>query len=83
MAETDTHINTLIYLREALRDYFRDDPQVYVAGNLFLPLGEYLSPPPVGYRPEEGGYRREAGERPVSEESGLELWVIVRTVHRQ
>ncbi|HID64173.1 MAG TPA: hypothetical protein EYP49_15750 [Anaerolineae bacterium] len=36
MAETDTHINTLIYLREALRDYFRDDPQVYVAGNLFL-----------------------------------------------
>lgn len=36
MAETDAHINTLIYLREALRDYFRDDPQVYVAGNLFL-----------------------------------------------
>ena len=36
MAETDVHINTLIYLREALRDHFRDDPQVYVAGNLFL-----------------------------------------------
>lgn len=36
MAETDGHINTLIYLREALRDHFRDDPQVYVASNLFL-----------------------------------------------
>jgi Uma2 family endonuclease len=36
MAETDTHINLLIYLREALVDYFRDDPNVYVAGNLFV-----------------------------------------------
>lgn len=36
MAETDTHINLLIYLREALSDYFRDAPDVYVAGNLFL-----------------------------------------------
>nr|HID13754.1 Uma2 family endonuclease [Anaerolineae bacterium] len=36
MAETDTHINLLIYLREALADYFRDDPNVYVAGNLFV-----------------------------------------------
>jgi Uma2 family endonuclease len=36
MAETDTHINVIIYLREALRDYFRDKPQVYVAGNLML-----------------------------------------------
>lgn len=36
MAETDTHINQLIYLREALNDYFRDDPNVYVAGNLFV-----------------------------------------------
>ncbi len=36
MAETDTHINQLIYLREALADYFRDDPNVYVAGNLFV-----------------------------------------------
>jgi hypothetical protein len=26
----------VIYLREALRDYFRDDPQVYVAGNVLL-----------------------------------------------
>ena len=36
MAETDTHIKLLIYLREALADYFRDDPNVYVAGNLFV-----------------------------------------------
>ena len=36
MAETDAHINLLIYLREALADYFRDDPNVYVAGNLFV-----------------------------------------------
>ncbi len=36
MAETDIHANVLIYLREALKDYYRDDPQVYVAGNLFL-----------------------------------------------
>ncbi|TEU12949.1 MAG: Uma2 family endonuclease [Anaerolineales bacterium] len=149
MAETDVHINTLIYLREALRDHFRDDPQVYVAGNLFLyyeegdirqvvapdvfvvkgvpkgdrrtyklweegdkgpqvvfevssrstrkedlgpkkgtyemlgvreyflfdPLGEYLEPPLVGYWLEESGYRREAGERLVSEVLGLELRV--------
>jgi Uma2 family endonuclease len=36
MAETDAHIDLLIYLREALSDYFRDDPDVYVAGNLFV-----------------------------------------------
>ena len=36
MAETDVHIKALIYLREALRDFYRDDPQVYVASNLFL-----------------------------------------------
>jgi Uma2 family endonuclease len=36
MGETDVHIDALIYLREALRDYFRDDPQMYVAGNMFL-----------------------------------------------
>lgn len=149
MAETDVHINILIYLREALRDHFRDDPQVYVASNLFLyyeegdphqvvapdvfvvkgvpkgdrrtyklweeedkgpqvvfevtlrrtrkedlgpkkgtyemlgvreyflfdPLAEYLQPPLVGYWLEEGGYRREAGERLVSEVLGLELRV--------
>ncbi len=36
MAETDVHIDVLIYLREALKDYFRDAPQVYVAGNMLL-----------------------------------------------
>jgi Uma2 family endonuclease len=36
MAETDVHIDVLIYLREALRDYFREAPQVYVAGNMLL-----------------------------------------------
>src|SRR5215475_7189396 len=36
MAETDVHIDVLIYLREALRDHFRDDPRVYVAGNMLF-----------------------------------------------
>src|SRR5262245_61346495 len=36
IAETDVHIDVLIYLREALKDYFRDAPQVYVAGNMLL-----------------------------------------------
>ena len=36
VAETDVHIDALIYLREALKDYFRDTPQVYVAGNMLL-----------------------------------------------
>jgi Uma2 family endonuclease len=36
MGETDVHIDALIYLREALRDHFRDAPQVYVAGNMLL-----------------------------------------------
>src|SRR5262249_47085657 len=36
MGETDVHIDALIYLREALRDHFRNAPQVYVAGNMFL-----------------------------------------------
>lgn len=36
MAETDTHIKLLTYLREALLDYFRDDSNIYVAGNLFV-----------------------------------------------
>ena len=36
MAETDVHIDALIYLREALRDHFRETPQVYVAGSLLL-----------------------------------------------
>jgi Uma2 family endonuclease len=36
MGETDVHIDALIYLREALRDHFRDDSLMYVAGNMLL-----------------------------------------------
>jgi Uma2 family endonuclease len=36
MGETDVHIDAVIYLREALKDYFRDTPLVYVAGNMLL-----------------------------------------------
>ena len=36
MAETDVHLDALLYLREALKDHFRDAPQVYVAGNMLL-----------------------------------------------
>jgi Uma2 family endonuclease len=36
MAETDIHCDYMIDLREALKDFFRDDPNVYVAGNLFV-----------------------------------------------
>jgi Uma2 family endonuclease len=36
MGETDVHIDALIYLREALKDHFREAPQVYVAGNMLL-----------------------------------------------
>ncbi len=36
MAETDVHRDLMVYLIEALKDYYRDDPQVYVAGTLLL-----------------------------------------------
>jgi len=36
MAETDTHRRQMMYLIDALEDYFRADPNVYVAGNLFV-----------------------------------------------
>jgi len=36
MAETDVHRKQMVYLIEALDDYFRHEPQVYVAGNLFV-----------------------------------------------
>jgi hypothetical protein len=36
LAETDVHIHVLIYLREALRDYFRNELQVYVAGTMLF-----------------------------------------------
>ena len=36
MGETDAHRKEMTDLIEALDDHFRNDPQVYVAGNLFL-----------------------------------------------
>lgn len=36
MAETDVHIDALIYLRETLKAYFAAEPHVYVAGNMLL-----------------------------------------------
>lgn len=36
MAETDVHREQMIALLDALAEYFRDDPQVYVTGNIFL-----------------------------------------------
>jgi Uma2 family endonuclease len=36
MAETDVHCNCMIDLRETLKDFFRNEPDVYVAGNLFV-----------------------------------------------
>jgi Uma2 family endonuclease len=36
MAESDPHCDEMIYLREGLRHHFRDRPDVYVSGNLFL-----------------------------------------------
>lgn len=36
MAESDLHADVMIYLRLALRERFRDDSDIYVAGNLFF-----------------------------------------------
>ncbi len=36
MAESDVHRDLMIALIAMLREYFRDDPQVYISGNLFL-----------------------------------------------
>ena len=36
MGETQTHVEELIALREALVHRFRDDPDTYVAGNMFV-----------------------------------------------
>ena len=36
MAETDVHRDLMIDLITMLREYFRDDPHVYISGNLFL-----------------------------------------------
>ncbi|HHH41054.1 MAG TPA: Uma2 family endonuclease [Chloroflexi bacterium] len=36
MAETDFHREQIVYLIEALKDHFREQEDVYVAGNLFV-----------------------------------------------
>jgi Uma2 family endonuclease len=36
MAETDVHRKQMIDLLDALEEYYRDDPQIYVTGNIFL-----------------------------------------------
>ena len=36
MAESDTHRDQMVDLIHCLREWFRDDPQAYVAGNLLL-----------------------------------------------
>lgn len=36
MAETDVHIDQIIDLRKALQAYYRDNPMIYVSGNIFI-----------------------------------------------
>ena len=36
MAETDVHRDLMVDLIAMLREYFRDDPHIYISGNLFL-----------------------------------------------
>jgi Uma2 family endonuclease len=36
MAETDAHLNEMIALLDGLKEYFREDPLVYVTGDIFL-----------------------------------------------
>jgi Uma2 family endonuclease len=36
MGETDFHIAVILYLRQAMRHFFRHDPQTYVAANMFF-----------------------------------------------
>jgi len=36
MAETDAHRKHMVDLLDVLEEYFRDDPNVYVTGNIFL-----------------------------------------------
>jgi Uma2 family endonuclease len=36
VAETDTHIQLMFNLRFAVKDFFRDEPDVYVGNNLFI-----------------------------------------------
>jgi Uma2 family endonuclease len=36
MAETDVHIDQIVDLRTALQHFFRDQPDIYVSGNIYL-----------------------------------------------
>lgn len=36
LAETEVHVDEIVYLIAALKEYFREQADVYVAGNLFL-----------------------------------------------
>lgn len=36
MGETDKHVDLIVYCKEALRAYFADNPDIYIAGNNFL-----------------------------------------------
>jgi Uma2 family endonuclease len=36
MAESDLHLEEMVYVRGALKEHFQEDPDVYVAGNLLL-----------------------------------------------
>ena len=36
MAETDTHRNQMINLILALEHHFKDDPNIYVSGNILM-----------------------------------------------
>jgi len=49
MAETDLHLRSMLYLLDALEEYFREEPRVYVTGNIFF-----------YYRDENGKLKRVA-----------------------
>lgn len=40
MAESDIHIDQIIAVRTALQHFFRDQPDVYISGNIFLYYSE-------------------------------------------
>lgn len=47
LGETDFHVNAIFDLRETLRDHFANQPNVYVASNMFL---HYEQGNPAGHR---------------------------------
>jgi Uma2 family endonuclease len=63
MAETDVHRDRMVELIEAIRFHFRDDPQLYVSGNLFVYFEEgnpakVVAPDFFAVRGVPGGRRR-------------------------